>query len=231
GDPILARPAPLSYQLAKKIKKHKTVAAILGVSLVAILVLAGAALYSWFRASRQVEIAKEFVQIVDTMEWRMRVARMAPRHSIATDQKQVRGSMKLVEDRMKTAGALAIGPGNYALGRGYMELGQFKDAKGYLQKAWESGYRNGENANALGLTLGHLFQQELESAQAIESASQKKLRISQLESQYLAPVVNYLKSSEGLEPARRDYIEALIAFYQKNFPEALKKARSAHDTL
>ena len=197
GDSIQARPAGFTYRAAKKIKKHKTVATILGISTLAVLALAGAAIFSWLRASRQVEIAKEFVQIVENMEWRMRVARMAPRHSIAKDQEQIRRSISSIRDRMKDAGSIANGPGNYALGRAFMELSQFKEARIHLQDAWNAGYRNPENAYALGLTLGRLFQQELESAQASESESQKKLKMQQLEAEYLAPVVNYLRSSEG----------------------------------
>ena len=98
---------------------------------------------------------------------------MAHLHNLGEDNKQVIQIMDSVKKRMQEAGSLSQPPGNYALGRGFMELSKFDEARKYLEKAWNSGYQTPQNAYALGLTLGHLYQQELESAQAFENPPTK----------------------------------------------------------
>ncbi len=227
GDSILARPASLTYRLNKKIRKHQAAAAILAVSTFLVIVLGGIGIFSWWRAAQQVRIAKEFMQLAENMEWRMRVARMAPLHNLTEDKEQVNRKMNSILQRIQEAGTLAEGPGNYAYGRGLMELSKLDEAQRYLQKAWDAGYQTPENAYALGITLGHQYQQELEVAQRAENLSGKKSTIKDIETKYRDRILNYLSQSQGSEPEVRNYIEGLIKFYEKKYPEALEKARSA----
>jgi serine/threonine-protein kinase len=227
GDSIQARPATVAYRVKRKIQKHKTAAALLAISTFLVLVLGGIGIYSWWRAAQQVRIAKEFMQLAENMEWRMRVARMAPLHNLSEDREQVNRKMQSILQRIQEAGSLAEGPGNYAYGRGLMELSRLDEAQKYLQKAWDAGYRTPENAYALGITLGHQYQQELEAAQRAENLSGKKSTIKDIEAKYRDRILAYLSQSQGSEPEVRDYIEGLIKFYEKKYPEAIEKARSA----
>lgn len=227
GDSIQARPPSFTYLASKKIRKHKSLAIVLAVSAILILGLAGTSIYSWWRTGRQIQIANEFAHISEEMNWRMRVARMAHLHNLANDNRQVIQMMDSIKKRMKEAGSLSEAPGNYALGRGFMELSKFDEARKYLEKAWNSGYQTPQNAYALGLTLGHLYQQELESAQAFENPNQRKAKIKEIEQKYREPALNFLRRSQGSQAESEEYAEGLIAFYEKEYPVALQKASSA----
>lgn len=228
GDSIHARPASWTYKLTRKIQKHKAVAALLAIATLLVLILGGAGIYSWWRAGTQVRITKEFVQAAENMEWRMRVARMAPLHDLTEDKEQVEKRMSVLRRRIQEVGSMAEGPGNYALGRGLMELSKFEEARVHLQKAWDAGYQPPENAYALGLTLGQIYQRELESAQQIENEIFKEQKIKEIGTKYSKPALNFLRRSQGSEPAMEEYIQGLIAFYEKKYDEALERATSAH---
>ncbi|MCI0445373.1 protein kinase, partial [bacterium] len=231
GDSIQARPPSLTYVASKKLRKHKTLAIVLAVSAILVLSLAGTSIYSWWRTGKQIQIANEFAHISEEMNWRMRVARMAHLHNLAEDNKEVIQMMDSIKKRMQEAGSLSEAPGNYALGRGFMELSKFNEAKKYLEKAWNSGYQTPQNAYALGLTLGHLYQQELESAQAFENPNQRKQKIKEIEQKYREPALNFLRRSQGSQSKGKEYAEGLIAFYEKKYPAALEKASRARKSV
>lgn len=231
GDSIQARPPSLAYTASKKIRKHKTLAIVLAVSALLVLSLAGTSIYSWWRTRKQIQIANEFAHISEEMNWRMRVARMAHLHNLAADNKQIVEVMDLVKKRMQEAGSLSQAPGNYALGRGFMELSKFDEAKTYLEKAWNAGYQTPQNAYALGITLGHLYQQELESIQAFEKPAQRKEKIKDIEQKYREPALNFLRLSQGSQSESKEYAEGLIAYYEKKYPEALQKAQHARNSV
>ncbi len=231
GDSIQARPPSLTYLASKKIRKYKALAIVLGVSTILVLAMAGTSIYSWWRTGKQIQIANEFAHISEEMNWRMRVARMAHLHNLGEDNKQVIQIMNSVKKRMQEAGSLSQPPGNYALGRGFMELSKFDEARKYLEKAWNSGYQTPQNAYALGLTLGHLYQQELESAQAFENPTLRQAKIKEIEQKYREPALNFLRRSQGSQSESKEYAEGLIAFYEKKYPEALEKASSARKSV
>lgn len=231
GDTIHARPAKLSYRLQKKIRKHKAVAGIMAASTLLVLILGGAGLFSWLRAGRQVKVAQEFAQTVENMQWQMRLARMAPLHNLTEDKEIVNKKIAAIRQRIGETGSVAEGPGYYAIGRGYVELANFEQARVHLQKAWDSGYQTPENGYALGFTLGQLYQQQLEAAQRIENRAQKEATLKEIQMKYRQPALNYLRKSEGLHPALQEYAAGLIAMYEEKYPEALEKAKSAQQKL
>jgi eukaryotic-like serine/threonine-protein kinase len=231
GDSIQARPPSFIYTASKKIRKHKTLAIVLAVSAILVSSLAGTSIYSWWRTGKQIQIANEFAHISEEMNWRMRVARMAHLHNLADENKQVIQMMNAIRKRMQEAGKFSEAPGNYALGRGFMELSKFDEAKIYLEKAWNSGYQTPQNAYALGLTLGHLYQQELEWAQAFENPTQRKTRIKEIEQKYREPALNFLRRSHGSRSESEEYAEGLIAFYEKKYGDALQKAARARKNV
>jgi serine/threonine protein kinase len=231
GDSIQARPPSFAYTASKKIRKHKTLAIVLTVSAILVLGLASTSIYSWWRTGKEIQMANEFAHISEEMNWRMRVARMAHLHNLADDNKQIIQVMDSVKKRMREAGSFSEAPGNYALGRGFMELSKFDEAKTYLEKAWNSGYQTPQNAYALGLTLGHLYQQELESAQSFENPTQRKAKIKEIEQKYREPALNFLRRSQGSRSDSEEYAEGLIAFYEKKYPEALQKAERARKSV
>lgn len=225
GEPILARRASFGYRFKKKIKKNKTVATILAITFVIIFALAMFSIFSYWRASNQVKIARQFSQSVESMDWIMRVAYMSPLHDIRKEKDQVRKEMKEIQNMMDRSGAAAIGPGNFALGRGYLALQNYDQAKIHLEKALNAGYQSKEVANALGITLGALYKDQLSEVNRIKDQETRKKKLVEIEKNYRDPAVHYLKQSSGLRTRSPEYGEALLAYYEKNWDAALRLSR------
>ncbi len=228
GDPVQARKPTLAYRIGKKVRKHKVMVAVSTISLLIALSAIAIGLYSWWRTNKQVRIMQEFSQQVEAMDWIMRVAHMSPLHNIQVEKNQIRERMKSIETKMKDAGSLGFGPGNYALGKGSMTLGNYEKAKGYLEKAWTGGYQTPETAFALGQTMGALYQRELEKAERIGSKILREKREKEITALYRQPAVKYLKQSAGVKIAAPEYLDALIALYDKRYDVALEKAQKAY---
>lgn len=228
GDPVQARKPTLAYRIGKKVRKHKVLVAVSTISLLIAVSAISIGLYSWWRTNKQVRIMQEFSQQVEAMDWTMRVAQMSPLHNIQVEKNQIRDRMKSIETKMHDAGSLGLGPGNYALGKGSMTLGNYEKAREYLEKAWASGYNTPETAFALGQTMGALYQKELEKAARIGSKILRKKREQEITTLYRQPAIKYLKQSTGVKIAAPEYLDALIALYDKHYDVAIEKARKAY---
>jgi eukaryotic-like serine/threonine-protein kinase len=223
GEPIAARPPSLAYKVEKKFKKNKILS-----FLILILLMAGVlAIYWRWRTAEQLRLTQEFAQAVEAMDWMMRVAHMTPLHDIRQEKKQIRKRMEILEVNMKQSGSLALGPGHYALGKGFMALQNYQEAKKHLEEAWKNNYRTPETAYALGETMGALYQMELQRAEQIESELLRGQRKKQIEDKFREPALQYLKASSGVRTEAPEYLEALIAFYDKDYGLALEKTQKA----
>lgn len=230
GEPILAHRASLKYRLIKKIKKNKTVAAILAMASMIILASAGFSIFSYWRASTQVEIARQFSQSVEAMDWTMRVAHMAPLHDIRKEKAQVLQRMTEIETMMKNTGKAGMGPGSFALGRGYLTLQDHLKARLHLEKAWNAGYQGKDVANALGLTLGALYSGKLAEVDRISDKETRKIRLHAVEKEYRDPAVRYLRMGSGGSHSQ-EYGEALLSYYEKKWNQTLELARRSSEKV
>jgi serine/threonine-protein kinase len=132
GEPILARPAGLSYRLLKKARKHRRLVAVGAVTLAAFLVLGTVSLQGQLRARERARLAAAFGQEVKAIETRMRIAFLIPEHDITPEREAIRRRMKAIETQMAQIGGVAQGPGHYALGRGYLVLRDYAKAREHL---------------------------------------------------------------------------------------------------
>src|SRR5215831_18089151 len=80
-----------------------------------------------------------------------------------------RQRLQRIERVMQEGGSLAYGPGNNALGQGYLLLKEYDRASEFLQKAWDSGYQSPSTAYALGKIKGILWRQSLIDADRLTS--------------------------------------------------------------
>lgn len=229
GEPITARRATWSYRLLKKIKKNKTVATILLIASLVTVALAGFAILSYLRTSRQVSIARQLSQSVEAMDWMMRVAYMAPLHDIRRERGQVFVRMGEIKNLMNAAGKAGLGPGNFALGRGFLALQDYDRAREHLELAWNAGYQGKDVANALGLTLGALYKTKLSEVDRITDAGTRKLRLEKVEKEYRDPAIQYLKQGADSANQSREYGEALLSYYEQKWDNTLRLARLSSD--
>lgn len=227
GEPILARRASISYRISKKARKHR---ALVIVSVIAFAIIAGliiTAIYSAIQSRQREILAQQFGRQVEKIESLMRLSHISPLHDVRTEKNAVRKNMQDIQNQMKQLGGLAKAPGLYALGRGYLSLNESEKAKEHLQQAWNSGYQTPDAAYALGLSLGNIYQKALSDADQIQDKEQRKLKLREIEKEYRDPAVAYLQKSKNYEEASSEYVEGLIAFYQKKYDEALKLSQQA----
>ncbi len=225
GEPILAQRASFSYRIGKKIKKHKTIAAVLGITSLIVFALAVFTVYSYWRAANQVKIARQFSQSVESMDWIMRVAYMSPLHDVRNEKNQVGKQMQEIQTMMNRSGSAAIGPGNFALGRGFLALQNYDQARIHLEKAWNAGYQSKEVSNALGITMGALYKDQLSEVNRIKDKETRKKKLLEIEKQFRDPAIVYLKQSSGVRTQSPEYGEALLAYYEKKWDEVLRLSR------
>ena len=227
GEPIQARPPSLVYRMAKRIKKNK----LLALSILILLIAAGFGIYTRWRTAQQLRLSQEFMQSIESMDWMMRVAHMSPLHDIRKEKKQILERMRILEANMKRSGSQALGPGHYALGKGFLALQDYEKANKHLQEAWRNQYRTPETAFALSETTGALYQMELQRAEKIGTVLLRQQRKKEIEKKFRGPVLEYLKASKGVHAQAPEYLEALIDLYDKKYDSALQKSRMAFQRI
>jgi serine/threonine-protein kinase len=229
-EPILARPATLTYRLAKRARKHWGLLTASGVTVVVAAVFGGMALHARRTAARQADLARDFGQEVERIGAISRYSAMMPLHDTRPETEEIRQRMAELETRMQGLGSVAQGPGHHALGRGWMALGQWEKALHELEASEARGYRDRDLAYALGLVHGKLYQKALAEIAKSTDKAYRASAVKEAERVHRAPALRYLKEAgqaaySGVDPP--EYVEGLIALYEQRFDEALALAQQA----
>jgi len=229
GDPILARRASLTYVLVKKAIKHKLAVALSGAALAAAVAL----IFLWLRAGRvaaeQAELSQQLGKDVKEMELLLRWAYGLPLHNVNREKDHIRDRMQGIERRIERMSEIGAGPGHYAIGRGHLALRDPERAREHLEKALAAEYGGPEVERALGRALGELYKKELEETYRIGDKKPRDERRAVLEKELLQPALRHLRAGSGDELESEAYMEGLIAFYNKQYAEALEKARLSEE--
>ncbi len=224
GDPIQATPATWMYRTNKRIRKHPVISGLLAAAFAAVVVLAGTAGVIQWQANRQAALLQEFGSKANGTEGIMRFAYLLPLHDISPERQMVQDRIDAISDRMASLGAMAQGPGHYAIGKGLMALQRYGEAKTHLELALNKyHYKQPEVAYAYGLTLTMLYQNELESVARITDKVQRELRLKEVERDFRGPALSYIR--DGSQSAESpDYAEAIIGFLDKQYERAIEKS-------
>ncbi len=227
GEPIKARRASLLYQLRKRAAKHK-ITVLTGAALLAVLLFV--MIWSWrqqVHIRAEAQLALQFGQEVQEMEDDLRKVFLIPLHDIREQRALLETRVEGFRERTSKVGKLGVGPGNYALGSGYLALEQYEPARQHLELSWESGFRRPEVAYALGRVLGQLYKQELNHIRYINDKDERAKAKNDVVKRFSKPARNYL---EQIPPGSMDapeYIESLLAFYDSQYSRALQRAQAA----
>ncbi len=221
GEPVRARSTGLGYRLRKKARKHRGVVSVASVALLAVTLALGWATYTRAQSDRLVKLASSFTQKVEHLEALARYSGLSDLHDTRADRQKIRQHMAAMEAEIREEGALAAGPGNYALGRGYLALGDKRMARKHLEAAWQHGFHEPRVAWALALVLGRLYQEQLLEAERLSVPAQREARKQELQREYREPALAYLRLSQGPEVPSTEYVAALIALHEERFEEAL----------
>jgi serine/threonine-protein kinase len=239
---VKARSIGLGYQLYKKAWKHQRLVAVAAVALLAVASALGWALHTRSHAAQREEFARRFTEKVERIESQIHFSALAPLHDTSKDRAALRERLGDIEKDIQRAGPLAAGPGYYALGRGYLEFGEEEKAREQLETAWNDGFREPRVAAALARVLSRLYRKErLEAerrAMMQRSGSQPgpqgsgaplgrdKQKRAEL---YRELAKRYLGESRGAEEFSPALVEALVAFYDDKFDEALAQLEKMED--
>jgi tetratricopeptide (TPR) repeat protein/predicted Ser/Thr protein kinase len=227
GDPIAARRISPLERLVRRARKNKALFVTASVATLLVLGFAAYGLRARALAAREAALAAEFARSVEEARWALRVAAMAPQHDIRPERARVTEALQRIRRRMAEAGSVAEGPGEFALGQGELALGNADAAVEHLRRAWGRGQQGPAVAYALGLATGKVYRRELQQADAIGNATLRDSRRREIQSTLRDPAVAYLKQGAGVELAAPEYVEGLIALYERRDTEALDLAGRA----
>ncbi len=225
GEPILARPVTWSHRAYKRVKKYPIISGLLAAAFVAVITIALFAAWTWLRAQSQAKLANEFEQEIRYMEDTARHAYTEPLHDIRKEEAVVEQRLSAIEKRIQEAGGAAEGPGNFAMGRGYMALYRYPEARTHLEKAW-SEYRIPRVAFALGLTLGLMYPREIDRANRIPDKQAKEQKKAEIDKEFKQPALQLINEGSSAIEAP-EFVEGLICFLDKRYSEALQKTQIA----
>jgi len=231
GDPVTARAAGAWYRLRKRLAKHRRLVAASAVALTVLGVAIGWGLKARHQASERERLARRFTERVERIDQMARYSALSPLHDIRGDQAAIRTRMAALEDQIRGAGAVAAGPGHYALGRGYLVLDDDASARQQLELAWQLDYREPRVAYALALVMGHLYQRNLLAAERSEPKELREPKKREIEKQYRDPALAYLAASKGADVPSPEYVAALVAFYEGHLDAALQHLDAIGDGL
>jgi len=231
GEPVRARSAGLGYRLRKKVRKHRLAVAAAALAFLLVAAATGWAVATRRQAAQREQLARRFTEKVERIEALARYSSLSRLHDIRPDRAGLRRQMAELEEEMRQAGDAAAGPGSYALGRGFLALEDAPRARERLEAAWRLGYREPRVAWALALVLSQLYRRQLLEIPSVQDAARRQARREALEREYREPVLAYLRRSQGPEVPSREYLDALLAFHEDRFDDALARLDALGEKL
>lgn len=227
GEPIRAVPISTVRRWWRLATRHRTAAALVAAATMVTVLAVGVALRSAWQAHRQEVLGRLFSEETASLEEQIRLIAAKPRHDVRAERGAIAARLQRLEAQAAAAGSSGFGPGNFALGRGFLALGKLTAADDHLRQAWDGGYRPPEVAHALGLTLAERYRQELESAERLASPAAQARRHRELERDFRDPALMYLAQGRSAPVQAPEQVEALIAFLEGRYEAALAKSRAA----
>jgi eukaryotic-like serine/threonine-protein kinase len=223
GEPIMARASTLKERALRWVRRHRVASAALMASLLATLTVGGASGWALLRNRRQARAAQAFTREADLLERLLSRVYGLPAHDVGPDEFRVRQAMLELIDRNKKNGGATEGPGQVAMGRVQLALGDLDAAHQAFQSAWDLGYRTDELAFALGSTKARLYQAKLESV----SGSDREERKKDLESSLRQPAIQLLRNPKAVQLDSPDLARGYLALTESKYEEALRFAAQA----
>ena len=229
GEPIEARAPTLAYRLRLRVLKNRLVVAVAAAGVLALAVLGGYHLREGIRLRRQAELAREFGQVVERIEARLRQAYLLPPHDVRPARRRVEEEIRALESRRQQLGDVALPPGAYAIGRALLALGRNEPAIARLREAFDAGYRPDETAYALAVACARRYEEEIAALASVRNPVLREARRRDAQARYRDPAVTWLKAARRTGPVEAAYAEALLAFLEKRRDVAVRRAREAYE--
>ncbi len=220
GEPVQARAVGLWYRLRKRARKHWALVSMATVVLVLIALSLGQAVLNSRNLDQRERLARRFAELASDVGSRARYMALSRLHDTSAERKDLRAKLDEIDKEMQQDGERALGPGHYALGQGWLELGDPAKAREHLEAAWQHDFTEPGVASALSLALGQLYREQLLSLDSL-APEERQARRDELARLYRAPALTWLRLSQGNTMIPPEYMKALLAFYEERFDDAL----------
>lgn len=217
GEPIHARSMGFPYVVQKRIRKHP--AAFLGG--ISVLILGLWILFSAMNSARREQVIRDFTTMAKDLEAEIRFVHLSRKHDIRPDLARLTQQLDQVETTLSNRSAIAKGPGRYALGKGYLAMGEYQRARIFLEESWDKGYQAPAVAFALCQTYLGLYRLELWKVQLIADQASRTRRMEEIRQSFRVPALHYLEKSKAAGPTSTTYLSASLAFFEGNYLQAL----------
>ncbi len=226
GQPIWARRPSLDYRLRRFLRQHRAITIVVAAGLSALLILGAWSVRSLARSRRQATLAAAFGQRAQRMETFLRLAFMSPEHGVRPQIDEVEREIEHLKSDIHQGGSLAVGPGNWALGEGYLALGATDEALRCLNKAWAAGFQTPESAYTRGKALVQKFIAGMNALPGIEDDKVRAVELAKLEDQYKRPALDMMKQARDLAGSG-PMLAAQIAMLEGRQDDALRESAAA----
>ncbi|MEX1368921.1 MAG: serine/threonine-protein kinase [Nannocystaceae bacterium] len=232
-EPIVARPPSLAYRLGKRLRQRKLLPLLLMLLLLSLALLGGVPFFAGpLDETRdpdgKTRIAAEFGREATSIGMFLRNARQMPLHDVEQERAVIRTKVEQLEARVATADPDIEGPAHLALGTAYLEIGELERARQHLERAEAAGESSPQLHYALGLTLTQSYERMSDTVlfQSSDEATLRERR-ERLDAEYRDQGMAHLRAAASPGFYGAAYAEALLAYYEGRYGEALEQARAA----
>lgn len=230
GEPIRAQPPTLHYRLEKWIRRHRLTVVVGSVTTALLLLVVALALGHQYLRMKREGYLERYRAEADQIEATLRYGYLLPQHDIQQEVTQVRNHLGFLEQRMGAAGRAERGPIHFALGRGYLALGDDEKARAHLALARDLGVNSGEVDGKLAITLGQGCERMLREADRRLDPVHARKALREAEERYRKPAMEILARLESSPGSGSAYFRAQLAYYRRDYDEALRCLQEARTT-
>ena len=227
GEPIQARAATAAERLLHWARKRKALVGATAAVTLSCLLFGGVALRERLRARTQAAYAQRFAQAAERIEALARYLRLSPPHDLGPGLQDLERRVALLTTEVQAERSLAAAPGEYALGRARLALGQPGLAQGHLERARALGFDAPELRSALGRALLEQHQRALDEAWRIGPEDARKEAVARLQARAAAHIEPLLTSGATASLIPLAYLEGQAAWASSRWEEAVAKAAAA----
>ena len=220
GEPLLAEHRGWLRRVRRIIRRHPAWAASLGIALLSSLGFTLGSIRLAAASRRQAALTLRFALEAKDFEKSIGTERLHPPHDLRPLLARLKESLERIQRDMAQVGPEARGPGNLALGRGYLAMRYLEQARTALEQAWNEGYRTPEVAYALCKTYCDLCIRTSDEEQTLDIPPSPELAASQL-----AAARVYYDHALGATWEPRELCGARILILEGKGAEALALAR------
>jgi eukaryotic-like serine/threonine-protein kinase len=227
GEPIQARPATAFERMTRWVLKRKVLVSAAAAVFLSVAIFGGLAVRERLRARDQAAHAQRFAQVAERIEALARYIKLSPPHDLRPELRNLEDRVIQLAGEVQAVGSIAEAPGQYAIGRAWLDLGRPELAQTNLEKARALGFDTPELRSALGRAMLELHQHALDEAWRIGPEDARKEALDRLQARAVSRIEPLLKSGAAASLIPLAYLQGQSAWVSGRWEEAITRAREA----